>query len=137
MRQKSSPDNMQDDFGKKVEELSGQEIFSCISCGKCSGGCPITDEMDIRPHQVAFLIELGDVNRLFNSKTIWLCASCFLCSSRCPKGIDLPKIMESVRAMITRDGTDFVNVKGLSPELLDKAPQQALVSVFKKFTAEI
>ncbi len=137
MKQENPSDRMQDDFGKRVKELSGEDIFSCISCGKCSGGCPITSEMDIRPHQVAYLVELGDADRLFNSKTIWLCASCFLCSSRCPKGIDLPRIMESIRAMITRNGVDFVNVSGLSPELLAKAPQQALVSTFKKFTSEI
>ncbi|MDY6964699.1 MAG: 4Fe-4S dicluster domain-containing protein [Halobacteriota archaeon] len=132
-----SSDCVQGDFLKRVGELSGQELFSCIQCGKCSGGCPITNEMDIRPHQVAWLIELGAVDELINSKTIWLCASCFLCSSRCPKGVELPKIMESIRAIIMRDGTDFVKVKGVSPEILAEAPQQALVSAFKKFTSEI
>jgi ferredoxin len=78
----------------EVENLSGQKILSCYICGKCSAGCPISSLMDIQPHQVIRLIQLGQDEEVLKSKTIWLCSSCFTCASRCPRGINLTAIME-------------------------------------------
>ncbi|MHC1585793.1 MAG: 4Fe-4S dicluster domain-containing protein [Candidatus Syntropharchaeia archaeon] len=115
------------EFTEKVEELSEQNIFSCYQCGKCSAGCPIVDFMDFLPNQVIRLVQLGEEDVL-DSKTIWLCASCFTCLSRCPRGIDLSRVMEALRIMVLRNGLDHVDIS----EVPD-APQQALVSALRKF----
>ena len=44
----------------KVEELSGENLYACYQCGKCSAGCPMVEEMDLLPNQVILLVKLGD-----------------------------------------------------------------------------
>ena len=117
----------------KVEELSGEKVFSCHKCGKCSAGCPIGVIMDIRPHQVIERIQAEDWSVL-ESKTIWLCASCFQCAVRCPKDVDLTKVMEALRLIILRTNTDHVSLSKISKEDLEELPPVALVSNFRKST---
>lgn len=117
----------------KVEELSGEKVFSCHKCGKCSAGCPIGVIMDIRPHQVIERIQAEDWSVL-ESKTIWLCASCFQCAVRCPKDVDLTKVMEALRLIILRTNTDHVSLSEISKEDLEELPPVALVSNFRKST---
>ncbi len=118
---------------EKVEELSGEKIFSCHKCGKCSAGCPIGVIMDIRPHQVIERIQADDMSVL-ESKTIWLCASCFQCAVRCPKDVDLTKVMEALRLVILRTNIDQISISQLCKEDLRELPPVALVSNFRKST---
>ncbi|MFQ5711865.1 MAG: 4Fe-4S dicluster domain-containing protein [Candidatus Geothermarchaeales archaeon] len=122
------------EFISKIEELSGQSLLSCNQCGKCSGGCPSASAMDLLPNQVIRLIQLGR-EEVLNCKMMWFCASCLVCDSRCPRGIDLSKVMESLRALTLRRGIDFLEIPKISPDLLAQAPQQAFVSGFRKFTS--
>jgi heterodisulfide reductase subunit C len=119
---------------KKVEELSGEKVFSCHKCGKCSAGCPIGMIMDIRPHQVIELVQANDMTVL-NSRTIWLCASCFQCATRCPKDVDLTKVMEALRLLILRSNIDQVEISHMKKEELEELPPVALVSNFRKSTS--
>jgi heterodisulfide reductase subunit C len=129
-----SANRVRSEFVKKVEELSGQNILACYQCGKCSAGCPVVAAMDILPSQVVRLVQLGQEDVL-KSKTIWLCASCFTCASRCPRGVDLSRIMESLREIVLRKGEDFVEIPKIPSNLLDQAPQQALVCGLHKYTS--
>jgi heterodisulfide reductase subunit C len=122
-------------FFSEVENLSGQKILSCYVCGKCSAGCPISSLMDIQPHQVIRLIQLGQEEEVLKSRTIWFCSSCFTCASRCPRGINLAAIMEALRALVLRRGVDHVSPSKISPSLLAEAPQLALVSCFRKLSS--
>ncbi len=122
------------DFVKKIEELSGQNIFACYQCGKCSAGCPIVGHMDILPNQIIRLIQLGAHEEVLDSKTIWFCSSCLQCMAQCPKGVDLAKIMDSLRTVLRRKGVDKMEIKKITKEMWKKLPQQALVSGFRKFS---
>jgi heterodisulfide reductase subunit C len=119
---------------KEIETLSGQKLLSCYQCGKCSAGCPMVEAMDILPNQIIRLLQLGQVEDVKDSKTIWICASCFTCEARCPKGVDLSKIMEAVRVLLLRKGVDFIEVSKLSDDELEEVPQQLLVCSSRKFT---
>lgn len=121
-------------FIKEVENLSGQNIHSCYICGKCSAGCPILFMMDIQPHKIIRLIQLGQEAEVLNSKTIWLCSSCFTCASRCPRGINLTSIMEALRLLVLRKGIDHISPSKIHPSILAEAPQLALVSSFRKMS---
>ena len=90
--------------------------------------------MDILPNQIIRLVQLGDVEAL-EGNTIWLCASCFTCATRCPKGVDLSKIMEALRTILLRKGFDKVEIKKIDPDKLDDVPQQLLVCGFRKLTS--
>ncbi|MCL6561044.1 MAG: 4Fe-4S dicluster domain-containing protein [Firmicutes bacterium] len=126
--------NVRSDLIKKVEEISGQKVLSCYQCGKCSAGCPMGNLMDRLPHEIMRLLQLGAPEEAADSLTIWLCASCQTCASRCPRNVDLARVMEAVRVTILRKGIPYLNVSQLPPEVLERAPQQALVSGCRKFT---
>lgn len=123
------------EFIKRVEELSGENLLACYQCGKCSAGCPIVEEMDFLPNQIIRMAQLGLEKEALDSKTIWLCASCITCASRCPKGVDLSRVMESLRQILLRTGVDIVSPSKLSPELLATVPQQGIVSNLRKFSS--
>ena len=117
---------------KEIMELSGQNIFKCIQCGRCSSGCPMAEFMDILPNQVFMLLQEGDVDTLLQANTPWICAACFTCTVRCPVGLDLAAVMEALREVQLRKNYDYVDPYKV--EERDILPPIALVSNFRKFT---
>ena len=130
--------NLQNEFVTKIEEWSGQNVFSCYWCGKCSAGCMMVSdesEFDVMPHEVIRRIQLGDES-ILETKLPFLCASCEICSVRCPRGIDVAKVMEAVRQWQVRrhDRKDNLSPKSLDPKELARLPQIAVVGAFRKKT---
>jgi len=81
---------------------SGTNPFNCYQCNKCTAGCPVAFEMDITPAQIIHALRLGQLNIVFNSKTIWLCSSCETCSTRCPQDVDIAAVMDACRITASR-----------------------------------
>lgn len=84
-------------FKEDVERLSKQRVSNCYQCGKCTAGCPVALWMDYSPNQVIRMIQLGLRDEVMNSHAPWFCASCETCTTRCPREIDLARIMDSLR----------------------------------------
>ena len=116
---------------KEVEDLSGENLFGCYQCGTCSAGCPFIDDMDLSPDEVIRYVVL-DRPEVLNSKTIWLCSSCFTCAERCPRDINITKIMEALRQIILRRKIDRTNVVDIPKKERESIPQIAFVSLFRK-----
>ena len=91
-------------FLREVEKLSGAEVSACLQCHKCSAGCPVGTETDLRSSQIMRLIHFGEKETLLASKAIWLCASCEACTSRCPMDIDVAAAIDTLRAMAVSEG---------------------------------
>ncbi len=119
---------------EEVEELSGQKLSKCYLCGKCTAGCPMAASMDLLPHQVMRYLQLGMVDEVLKSKTIWICSSCLLCQSRCPREVDIPRIMEALRAIYLRRGVEYFHAGQIDRELLERAPQQVMVAGMRKLS---
>ncbi len=119
---------------RKLRDISGEEVRSCYQCGKCSAGCAMTSMMDLLPHQVIRLVQLGQVEEALASRTIWLCASCLACSARCPRGVSLPNVMESLRVTMLRPGGRHIDPARLPADVLENAPEQALVAGLRKYS---
>ena len=119
------------DLVKEVEELCGENLFGCYQCGTCSAGCPFIEDMDLSPDEVIRYIIL-DRKEVLNSKTIWLCAACFTCAERCPRDINITKIMEALRQIILRKKIDRTNLAEISKDEKEAIPQLAFVSLFRK-----
>ena len=117
----------------RVEELSGENVFACYQCGMCAAGCPLTHEMDRLPSQVIRDLQLEDIT-LLESNAPWVCASCLACEVRCPKGVDLAKLMEALRQIHLRKEIDHVAIDDMSHDDIRKLPQIALVASFRKKT---
>jgi heterodisulfide reductase subunit B len=81
-----------------------ENVYLCYQCVKCTSGCPLANEFDLAPNQVMRALQLGEDERVLNSKTIWLCASCQTCVTRCPQGIDLPRINDELAMEAKRRG---------------------------------
>jgi heterodisulfide reductase subunit C2 len=81
----------------RIEKEAGTRINLCYQCGKCTAGCPAAFAMDYPPRQVIRLLQLGFTEEALNSNSIWICASCETCSSRCPRGVDIASLMDTMR----------------------------------------
>ena len=123
------------DFAKKVELISGQNLFACYQCGNCTAGCPVAFAMEVGPHQVIRYALLGLEEEALKVNTFWLCASCLQCTSRCPKGIDIARVMDALRTIVLRkkEREDRIRVSEVPKEFLEKVPQIAFISGFRKF----
>ena len=91
-------------FGKEVEERSGQNIRHCYQCLKCFVGCPVAPYMDYKPNSVIRMIQYGQKEKLLKSHAIWLCVSCMTCGVRCPNEIDMSAVMDTLREMSREAG---------------------------------
>lgn len=119
----------------QVTEICGEKLLNCMQCAKCSASCPASSEMDLLPHQVIRLLQIGNFEKVLSSKSIWNCASCFTCASRCPRDIDASKIMEAVRlTRIRAKGNTVFSADDLPDKMDDQMPQQAVVSAFRKYS---
>lgn len=101
----------QDTLQEIVKE-SGVRVERCYQCGKCTAGCPVAFAMDRVPREIMRLLQMGLVDEALKSKTIWLCASCDTCSTRCPREVDIARIMETLRIMAKKKG--YVTEKKLN-----------------------
>jgi len=132
MRIEISKDKVCGKFVHQVEEISGQDLLACNQCGRCSSGCPAVEAMDILPSQAIRMAQLG-MEEVLESNAIWICASCLTCVTRCPKGVDLPRLMEALRQIALRKGITELDLDDLPPELVREAPQLAIVGGFRKY----
>jgi heterodisulfide reductase subunit C len=133
MRVRLTAEMVHSELVHRVEEYSGQDLMACYQCGKCAAGCPVAFAMDMLPSQVIRYAQLGLVDKLLESKTIWLCAACQTCYTRCPKGIDLSRIMEALREIVMYEEGSRMDYDGLSLEEMSEWPQQAIIGGFRKY----
>jgi heterodisulfide reductase subunit C len=119
------------DLVKEVEDLCGENLFGCYQCGTCSAGCPFIEDMDIGPDEVIRYVVL-DKKEVLDSRSIWICASCFTCAERCPRDLNITKIMEALRQIILRKKIDYTKLEKLSTKEKETIPQLAFVSLFRK-----
>ena len=88
-------------LGAQVHKLTGLDPSHCYQCGKCSAGCPMAVEMDIKTHEIIRLVQLDRGERLFASDAIWLCLTCETCTTRCPNEFDPAATIDALREIAT------------------------------------
>jgi len=96
-----------DTLAARVKAATGISLAQCYQCGKCAAGCPVSEEMDLVPCQVLRLLQYEQPkydDRVLRCAGIWLCLSCETCSTRCPQEVEIPRIMDAVRAEALRLG---------------------------------
>ena len=89
-----------DSLANEIRSHTGVAAVKCYQCGKCTAGCPLTDEMDIMPSVVMRMLQTGEkeaAEQILRSYTIWVCLTCEMCYGRCPMEIDIPGIMDYLR----------------------------------------
>ncbi|MBE0618149.1 MAG: 4Fe-4S dicluster domain-containing protein [Proteobacteria bacterium] len=101
------------DLAREIEARTGQNAFLCYQCVRCTSGCPVTDFYDYTPNQVMRLVQIGDAETVLRARTPWLCASCQTCTTRCPQGLDIALVMETL--------TQVAHERGIAPAVPDVA----------------
>jgi heterodisulfide reductase subunit C2 len=133
MRIRISSASVRGDFVSQVETISGQSLLACNQCGKCSAGCPVAFSMDILPNQAIRMAQLG-IQDVLESQTIWTCAACLTCVSRCPKGIDLPRVMEAMRLIRMETTGNNIETTAIPEAMMAEIPQLAIIGGFRKYS---
>lgn len=123
-----------DELTSRVREISEQNPYLCMQCGTCSAGCTGRGMMEDLPRQVMRMLQLGKDNVL-ESPSIWMCTTCLTCTARCPRGIDIARVMEALRVINLRKGNEVLVLEEIPLELLTEVPQMALTSGFRKLSA--
>ncbi|MEW6276004.1 MAG: 4Fe-4S dicluster domain-containing protein [Bacillota bacterium] len=125
---------MSKEISGRIREISGQNPYLCIQCGTCSASCTGIGKMDFLPRQVIRKIQLGDPGVL-QCRSIWVCTACLTCTARCPRGIDIARLMEALRTINLRKGNEILVLEKISLDLIKEIPQMALTSGFRKLSA--
>ncbi len=120
---------------KKVAEISGENAGKCMQCGTCSSVCPMVESMDVTVRQTMLLLQHGQAEQLAQSKTGAVCAACHNCEVRCPRGIEIPALMEALRQLKVRRNEDLVHPRAISPDKLAELPPIAMVAAFRELTS--
>jgi heterodisulfide reductase subunit C len=131
-----------------LRELDRARLSGCFLCQKCSSGCPIAAEADVKPHELVRLAQLGARQELLSSRFIWECTSCGTCEARCPQGVDLPAAIDALRRLSREGG--FVAEPAVATfndifldivRQLGRAHELALMAAFKlrtrRFTQDV
>ncbi|MGR3220660.1 MAG: 4Fe-4S dicluster domain-containing protein [Candidatus Anammoxibacter sp.] len=100
-------------FPAEIEKKSGIKVQECYQCGKCTAGCPIAFEMDVKPSQLIRFVQLGAKKTALTCRTIWLCASCETCTTRCPMNIEIAELMNVLRETALEDGVENKEEKNI------------------------
>ena len=117
-----------------VLRITGVNPRKCMKCGKCSGTCPSYDEMEYHPHQFVSMVRKGQIEKLMNSDSIFMCLSCMACVERCPRGVEPGKLVEAVRLMkIRQQDMNRKNGNDIAAFVDEKVPQQLLMAAMRKY----
>ena len=137
------------DFRGEVEKLSGQKVPDCYQCGECTAGCPVCFAMDRTPNQIMRMVQLGLADEVLRTQAIWLCAGCETCATRCPKLVELSKVMDALRQIAVKRGIKcpdpeiqaFHETFLLTVENLGRVHEMGMIGILKaktrKFTKDV
>ncbi len=91
-------------FAQDVSAQAETNLHLCWYCKTCSNGCPFYSHMDLGPHRVLRLAQMGFEKEVLSSSTIWICVGCHTCAQLCPNNIDIASIMDVLRRMALERG---------------------------------
>ncbi len=81
------------------------ELFGCIQCGKCTGGCPVSlnSPLNIRRLMHEALV-LDDLESIYKKDELWACSACKTCTIRCPRELHPSDLIIGMRTALIEEG---------------------------------
>jgi heterodisulfide reductase subunit C2 len=98
----------QESLSSQIQNATGLDPAGCYQCGKCSAGCPMANEMELKTHQIIRLLQLDLGERLLSSESIWMCLTCETCTTRCPNQFDPAATIDALREIALKKAPNRV-----------------------------
>lgn len=108
-------------------EKTEVDVRQCYQCGKCTAGCVLAADMDYPSSYILRLLQTGreeDYTKVLSSGAIWICLNCENCVGRCPKDVNIPRLM------------DFLRSESLAKGLVSKAAKK-VVAFHRSFLGSV
>ena len=96
----------------RFESWSFSQDF-CISCGLCSGSCPVSGTDGFDPRKLVRMVSLGLEEQVIEARWPWICTMCAKCENVCPMEISIPDMVRNVRGLREREAVPGILHKGL------------------------
>ncbi|MGD8554059.1 MAG: (Fe-S)-binding protein [Anaerolineales bacterium] len=80
------------------------DLYMCIQCGKCTGGCPIASISNFNLRTLIYGLLVEDRLELEESEVLWDCTTCFTCTTRCPKDVKPADVVMTLRSHLVEAG---------------------------------
>jgi Fe-S oxidoreductase len=92
-----------------TRDWAAREASKCMYCGFCEAACPTLHHGPHRgygPRGRVTIARIALETRRLGGEglaSIYTCLLCAACVQRCPAGIDIPRLVRAVRALIVAD----------------------------------
>jgi Fe-S oxidoreductase len=86
---------------KMAEQL---ELFGCIQCGKCTGGCPVAFKTALNIRSLIYHMLVDSDMDVRSHEELWDCTACFTCVERCPKDVQPAELVIALRGELVESG---------------------------------
>lgn len=97
------------------------DLFGCIQCGRCTGGCPATYGTKLNVRRLLYDATREEmIHELAKLPEIWECTACHTCAIRCPKGLKPLEALFGLKTLLIEEGR------------IQKSVQDALESLFRE-----
>lgn len=81
------------------------DLYACLQCGKCVGGCPLSSKSKLNTRKLMREILLHDTPDDLNKRNeVWECTACGTCTQRCPRGLEPSNLIRSLRGYLIEEG---------------------------------
>ena len=103
------------------ELLKETNAFYCLSCGKCSGGCPVSVvKPDFSPRRIVELALIESEESITTDISYWDCLTCGKCSNYCPEDVQFPIFIRNQRKEAPKSGNcPMINHGGITYSIAD------------------
>jgi Fe-S oxidoreductase len=80
------------------------ELFGCIQCGKCTGGCPVARKTTLNIRTLIYHMLVDTDMDVRSHEELWDCTACFTCVERCPKDVQPAELIIALRGELVESG---------------------------------
>ncbi len=95
------------------------DLWACIQCGKCTGGCPVSFKTALNIRRLIYQALVDGQLSPEGMEELWDCTTCGTCVLRCPKEVEPSELIIRLRTTLVDGGV-------IPPSIRD-----ALTSVFR------
>jgi len=92
------------EFTNQVIAEGAETLNLCFQCGTCTGSCPSGRLTAFRVRKMIRRAQLGFKDDILPTDDLWFCTTCYTCHERCPRGVEIPDIVFTLRNIAVREG---------------------------------